>query len=108
MVEAGGDLDLTQKPIGPEHRRQLGPQHLDRHLALVFQIVREIDRRHAAASELSLDGVAAGEGGVEALAEVPQRGGRGAQERGTGWSLSTGSAQGPTSVRYCLAITRAV
>src|SRR2546430_10940161 len=30
---------------------------------------------------------------------VPQRGGRGAQERGTGWSLSTGSAQGPTSLR---------
>ena len=77
MVQLGGDLDLAKKPIRPEDRRQLGPQHLDRHRAVVFQVVRYIDRRHAAASELPLDGVAAGKGGVEALAGVPQRGGPG-------------------------------
>ena len=39
----------------------------------------------------------------------PRPGGAGAQERGTGWSVSTGrkGVHGPTSLRYCFAITLA-
>ena len=67
MIQPGGDLDLSQKPLGPEHRCQLGPEHLDGHGAVVLQVVGEIDRRHAAAAELVREGVAAGERGVETL-----------------------------------------
>ena len=35
--------------------RELGAQHLDRDLAVVPEVVREIDGRHAAGAELALD-----------------------------------------------------
>ena len=66
MIQPGRGGHLSQKPVGPEGERQLGPQHLDRHLALVFHIVGEIHRRHAPAAELSLDGVTARERRAEA------------------------------------------
>src|SRR3972149_7073407 len=84
MTQLGGDRDLAQKPIGPEGRGHLGPENLDRDLAVVLQVVGEIDRRHPATSELSLDGVAAGEGGVEALELI-------------GWHDSTNLPGGPAS-----------
>src|SRR5207247_8786492 len=67
VVQLGRDLDLSQKPVGPDDRRELGSQDLDGHLPAVLQVVGEVDRRHPAAAELPLDGVAPGEGGVEAL-----------------------------------------
>ena len=75
VIQLGGNLDLAEKPVGPDGGRQLGPEHLHRDLAAVLQVVGEIDRCHAAAPELLLDGVAAGEGGVEAL-ELPGPHGR--------------------------------
>jgi hypothetical protein len=42
MAERGGDL---------------GVHYLERHVAVVAEIVREIDRRHPPASELTLDHV---------------------------------------------------
>jgi hypothetical protein len=38
-------------------------QHLDRDLAVMPQVLGEEDRRHAAAVDLGVDRVAAGEGG---------------------------------------------
>ena len=39
MLQLGGDLDLAQKALGSQGRRQLGPQHLDRHFTVVLQIL---------------------------------------------------------------------
>ena len=74
VIQPGGDLDLTQKPVGPEGRRQLGAEHLDRHLTVMLDVAREIDRRHAAPSQLALDGIAAGEGGVETVLVIGPHG----------------------------------
>ena len=35
-------------------------QDLDRDLTVVLQVLRQVDRRHAAAANLTLDGVAVG------------------------------------------------
>ena len=69
MLEVGGDLDLGQEPLGAEHGGQLGAQHLERDLAVVPQVVREVDGGHAARAELALDAVAVGEGGRKTAAQ---------------------------------------
>ena len=70
MLEARRGLDLHDEPFGAEHGGELGFQDLDRDLAVVLEVLREIDSRHAALTELLLDLVAAVEGGVEALGHV--------------------------------------
>ena len=60
MVEAGRNGDLAQKTLGAERRGDLRAQDLDRHRPVMPLIMREIDRRHATAAELSLDAVPAG------------------------------------------------
>ncbi len=45
MLQAGGRLDFPQEPLRAEHMRQLGPEDLDRHLAVVPEVVRQIDDR---------------------------------------------------------------
>ena len=62
MLQMGDGLDLAQEPLGADHGRELGPQHLDGDLAVVLEVVREIDRGHAALPQLALDPVAVGEG----------------------------------------------
>ena len=66
MIETRGDLDLGQKSLGAEHGGELGPEHLERDLAVVLDVAREVDRGHAAGAELALDAVAVGECGGEA------------------------------------------
>ena len=58
MLEPGGELDLAQEPLGAQRRGELGVQHLERDGAVVPQVVREVDRGHAAAAELALELVA--------------------------------------------------
>ena len=65
VVERGGDPDLAGEAVGAEQRAELGPEHLDRHLAVVPEVVGQVDRRHAAPAELALDGVAALQRGAE-------------------------------------------
>ena len=74
MLQIGGGLDLGQEPLGAEHRGQLAAQHLERDLAVVPQVVREIDRGHAALAELALDAVAVGQRRGQALVRVTHRG----------------------------------
>jgi hypothetical protein len=45
-------------------------QHLDGHVALVPQVVREVHGGHAASTEFTLHAVAVGEGGGEALRDL--------------------------------------
>src|SRR5688500_18001136 len=65
MLEVGRDAHLAQKPVDAEHGTELGIENLDRDLPAVLDVPREIDRRHAAAADLPLDGVAVGQGGVK-------------------------------------------
>ena len=63
-------LISAQEPLGAEHRGELGPQHLERDLAVVPEVVREVDGRHAAGAELALDAVAVRQGPLEAAEEL--------------------------------------
>src|SRR3954454_13993496 len=66
MGEPGGDLDLASEALRPEERAELRPEDLERHLAVVLEVVGQVDGRHAAAPQLAHQGIAAYEGGVQA------------------------------------------
>src|SRR5437763_10404908 len=61
MGESRRDADLAKESLRAERCRELGAQHFDRDLAAVLRLLGEVDRRHAAGAELSLDGVTGGE-----------------------------------------------
>jgi hypothetical protein len=63
MGEAGRDLDLTGKALRTHRGGQLRAQYLHRHSAMMFEVLGEIHRGHAALSQLPLDAIAVGEGG---------------------------------------------
>ena len=73
MLQVGCDLDFLEEPFGPEDGGEFGPQHLDRDLAVVFQVLGEVDGRHPAHAKLSLNGVAVGEGGGETFEVMGHR-----------------------------------
>jgi hypothetical protein len=58
MLEARGDLDFPHKAVGAERMRQLLVQDLEGDRPIVPEIVRQVDRCHAPASELALEQVA--------------------------------------------------
>jgi hypothetical protein len=57
MLQLGGDVDLVKEPLGPERAHQLRAQDLERDVAVVLAIVRQVHRGHPAAAELALDHV---------------------------------------------------
>ena len=65
MAELRGELDLAQEAVAAERLGEVGAQHLERDVAVVLEVVREVDRGHAAGAELALDAVAALEGGEQ-------------------------------------------
>ena len=67
MREPRRDLDLPKKPIGAERRGDLGFENLDGYLAVVLEVLCEVDRRHPPAPEFTLDAVAVGHADPEAL-----------------------------------------
>src|SRR5947208_571481 len=67
MVEPGGDGDLPEKPLGTERGRDLGSQHLERDGPVMLQIVGQMDRGHAAPTQLPLDAVATSQSRGETL-----------------------------------------
>ncbi len=72
MLQVGGDLDLPEKPIRADRSRQLGTQDLHRHLAVMLQVLGQIDRRHATAAYLALDSVAVRKAGFQTVEGVGQ------------------------------------
>ena len=66
VLEARRCRDLLHEPFGPEDGGEFGAQHLHRNLAVVLQVLGEVDGRHAAFAQMALDPVAVGEGGGEA------------------------------------------
>ncbi len=97
VLEIGGGRDFLHEAFGPEHRSEFGSQHLDRHLALVLEVLGEVDRRHAAFAEVALDLVAVREGGREAGGDLGH-GAKMGRERGGGQTNPPGSVPVPAPV----------
>ena len=74
MTKPRGDPDFLQEPVAPDRGRELRPQDLDRDLAIVLQVVGQVDRGHAALAQLPLDPVAVGEGWRKALSSMVKGG----------------------------------
>ena len=66
VVEGGGQPDFAQEAVPAQRLREIVAEHLDRHLAVVLEVAREVHRGHAALAELALDAIAVGQGGGEA------------------------------------------
>jgi hypothetical protein len=61
MRQAGDRLDLGEESVGSEGRGHFGPQDFHRDVALVLEVERTIDRRHAATTEHASQLVSGGE-----------------------------------------------
>jgi hypothetical protein len=72
VLQMGRGLDLGQKTLGADDRCQLRPQDLERHLAVVLDVVCQVHGSHTTSTELVLDGVAVGQGGGQAFERVGQ------------------------------------
>ena len=67
MPQFGRGLDFAQEPVGAERGPEIGMQHLDGDVALVLEIVREVDGGHPAGTEFAVDAVAVPDCGGDAL-----------------------------------------
>ena len=76
MGEAGRQSDLAQEAVGADLGGDLGTEDLDGDLAIVAEVVGQVDHGHAAFAKLSFDGVAAGERGCKTGLEVGHSGGK--------------------------------
>ena len=65
MLQVRGDRDLGLEPFDAKDGAEFREQNLERDVALVFDVAREVDRGHAACADLALDNVAAREGCVQ-------------------------------------------
>ncbi len=58
VAELGGDLDFAQEPLGAQDGREIGAQDLDRDLAMMLEVVGQVDRGHPSAANFLEDGIA--------------------------------------------------
>ena len=70
VLQPGGEADLALEPFRAEGVAQVRMEDLERDGAVVAQVVREVHRRHAAAAQLALDGIARGETCFELRPEI--------------------------------------
>jgi hypothetical protein len=73
MLQLRGRLDLSQESFRTERGAEVLVQHLDCDIAIVADVVREVNGRHATLSNLALDSIAIGECGAETLSVGGQR-----------------------------------
>ena len=73
MLKRRGRRDLVHEALGPEDRRKLRLQHFQRDPPFVFQILGEVNGRHSALTELTLDAIPIGERGAKARGLERQR-----------------------------------
>jgi hypothetical protein len=57
MAEVCDRPDFGDEPVGADDRGEVSPEHLDRHLALVPDVQREVDGRHSTSAEFALDAI---------------------------------------------------
>ena len=89
MLETGDGLDLALKALGAERLGQLRVQHLERHRALVPEVVGQKHCGHAAPAQLAFEPVAVGQGGSEAGEEELGQGGPSGEGRRGKYSTGT-------------------
>ena len=66
MLERRRGLDFHHEALGADHGGELRLQDLERHLAVVLEVLGEVHGGHAALAEFALDAVAVGQRGGEA------------------------------------------
>src|SRR5204862_6129777 len=67
VIERRCDLDLAQKPLGPDRSAEIGSEHFHGYLAVVLQVQGEMDRGHSSLAQRALQAVAVGQRLGEAL-----------------------------------------
>ena len=67
MLQARGGADLSQEPFAAERRAQVGVQHLNGHIAIVLEVVRELHGGHTAGTELAVDAIATAKDGAQSF-----------------------------------------
>src|SRR6266700_7615193 len=72
VAQRGRGLDLAQKALHAEARRELRMEQLDRDLALQLEIVSPVHRRHATTANLAGNRVVVCDGGLETSEESGQ------------------------------------
>ena len=72
MLEPSGELDLPQKTLWSESCRELRVKDLKGYGPVMLQVMRQVDRCHAPAAELTLEHLTTGEAGLELIWEVGQ------------------------------------
>jgi hypothetical protein len=60
-VEAGGGLDLLDEALGAKHGGQLRLEDLEGDLAVVPEVLGQVDGGHPTLAELAIDAVAVGQ-----------------------------------------------
>src|SRR5438046_1592612 len=70
MLQAGGGLDLGEKPVAAERSGELGVEDFDGDVAVVSDVVRKVDARHSALADLAIDAVPIGDSVGERLCGV--------------------------------------
>src|SRR5512133_2976765 len=70
VVEARREAYFAEEPRAPERLGELGPQNLQRHVAVVAQIAREVDGRRGPGPDLALNAVPVAESVAEPVRRV--------------------------------------
>ena len=72
VVEASGERDLAQEPLGAERGSEFGLENFERNLARVLVILREVYRSHSATAKLAQNLVSPGKGSFQVLEVISQ------------------------------------
>ena len=72
MLELRCNLDLPEKPLGTNDRGKLLAEHLERHLAMMFEVFGEVYDRHSAAAQFAAKPVPIGDRGTQAITQLGQ------------------------------------
>ena len=70
VLQLCGDPDLAEKTLAADRRGKLRPEHLDRDLPLMPDVLRQVHRRHPALAQLALERVPVRKRGKEAGRDV--------------------------------------
>ena len=58
---------LLEEPLAADDGGELRPEHLDRDMPVMLEVLGEIHRGHATRTEFLLDGIAVGKGRLEPI-----------------------------------------
>jgi len=61
MTQLGRQLDFAQKALSAERLREVGFEHLDRDLAIVLEVAREVHGGHATLPKFAFNAIAVGQ-----------------------------------------------